>query len=301
MKTYILDSINRFKRFSENLDVATTLSNKTWVVFNDSGERELYIFQPDGSVIITKNGIGIVGQWQWISANQSLIIQRDGSVIMLHPEYIDNIILALNLDGTRETAFLIEESNRESFAPKTLSQLEGYFRNKEQKLLEEAEERRKREAEELRKKREHERAEEERRQRRERVIIVETQRFKEAQAMKIAEEKRKREKEEEIKRLTKMANEKRKQLVPLWWRLSIALSIILGLLLSGYISFSIPRADGLMGKIINTVVPFGIFIVPLFLWINEKLLGKLADKQTSDRINKWKKDNPKSPFKNYLY
>lgn len=290
MKTYILDSINRFKRFSENLDVATTLSNKTWVVFNDSGERELYIFQPDGSVIITKNGIGIVGQWQWISANQSLIIQRDGSVIMLHPEYIDNIILALNLDGTRETAFLIEDSNRESFAPKTLSQLEGYFRNKEQKLIAEAEKQRKREAEELRKKREFERA-----------IIIESQRFKEAEAKRIAEEERRREYEEEIKRLTKMANEKRKQLVPLWWRLSIALSIILGLLLSGYISFSIPRADGLMGKIINTVVPFGIFIVPLFLWINEKLLGKLADKQTSDRINKWKKDNPKSPFKNYLY
>ena len=135
MKTYILDSINRFKRFSERLDVATTLSNKTWVVFNDSGERELYIFQPDGSVIITSNGIGVRGQWQWIAANQSLIIHHNDTVIMLHPQYIDNTILALNLDGTRETAFLIEDKNRESFAPKSLVQLEMYFENKEQKML----------------------------------------------------------------------------------------------------------------------------------------------------------------------
>ena len=130
MKTYILDSINRFKRFSEKLDVATTLSNKTWVVFNDSGERELYIFQTDGTVIITKDGVGIKGKWQWLPENKSLIISQDNSVVMLHPQYIDQNILALQLDGKSDIAFLIEDANRIAFAPKTLAQLEQYFEKK---------------------------------------------------------------------------------------------------------------------------------------------------------------------------
>ena len=39
MKTYILDSINRLKRYGENLDVKTILCNKSWQIFNDSGEK----------------------------------------------------------------------------------------------------------------------------------------------------------------------------------------------------------------------------------------------------------------------
>lgn len=136
MKTYVLEAIKRIKRFSEKFDVSTTLCDKTWVVFNDTGERELYIFQPDGTTFITKNGVGIKGKWHWISANQSLIINKDDNVIMLHPEYIDKTILALNIDGTNKMAFLIEEKHLKSFPANTLAQLEQYFIRKERYLIE---------------------------------------------------------------------------------------------------------------------------------------------------------------------
>lgn len=45
MKTYLLDILNKYNRFSENLDVKTILCNKSWLVFNDTGNKELYIFQ----------------------------------------------------------------------------------------------------------------------------------------------------------------------------------------------------------------------------------------------------------------
>ena len=45
MKTFLLDSFNRYKRFSEELDVKTILCNKSWLIFNDSGDKELYVFQ----------------------------------------------------------------------------------------------------------------------------------------------------------------------------------------------------------------------------------------------------------------
>ena len=45
MKTYLLETLNRYKRFSESLDAKAVLSNKAWVVFNDEGEKQVYIFQ----------------------------------------------------------------------------------------------------------------------------------------------------------------------------------------------------------------------------------------------------------------
>ncbi len=50
MKTYLFETLNRYKRFSESLDAKTVLSNKAWVVFNDEGEKQVYIFQEDGTV-----------------------------------------------------------------------------------------------------------------------------------------------------------------------------------------------------------------------------------------------------------
>ena len=63
MKTYLFETLNRYKRFSESLDAKAVLSNKAWVVFNDEGEKQVYIFQEDGTVLITTNGIGSVKTW----------------------------------------------------------------------------------------------------------------------------------------------------------------------------------------------------------------------------------------------
>ena len=56
MKTFLFDTFNKYKRFSESLDVETILCNKTWFVFNSSGEREIYIFQENGKLKISLNG-----------------------------------------------------------------------------------------------------------------------------------------------------------------------------------------------------------------------------------------------------
>ena len=138
MKTFLLDTINRIKRFSESLDVKTALCDRPWVVFNDSGDKEVLIFDTDGNVLITVNGVGFQRTWRWVAANKSLIIkQPDETIVMLHPEYFNNSVMALNRDGTQEYAFLIDDNNRNKFAPKTLSELKSYFLAIEQKAIEE--------------------------------------------------------------------------------------------------------------------------------------------------------------------
>ena len=136
MKVYILDTINKLQRFSENLDVITILCNKSWCVFNDSDEKEVYIFQEDGNLIISNCGKVTKGSWQYLSANKSIIINGNNQSYMLHPAFIDEVIFALNLDGTQQCVFMIDENNQKNFAPTTFSQLITYFQEKERKQIE---------------------------------------------------------------------------------------------------------------------------------------------------------------------
>ena len=53
MKTYLCDSFNRYKQFSRKINAKTILCNKSWWVFNDNGDKDIYIFQKDGTLIIS--------------------------------------------------------------------------------------------------------------------------------------------------------------------------------------------------------------------------------------------------------
>ena len=131
MKTYLFETLNRYKRFSESLDAKAVLSNKAWIVFNDEGEKQVYIFQEDGTVLITTNGIGSVKTWKYIPANKSILINGDGNrFVMLRTAFVDENILAFQLDGTDRYAFMIDENNKALFAPKTLEELNTYLVDK---------------------------------------------------------------------------------------------------------------------------------------------------------------------------
>lgn len=132
MKTFLLDIADRFRRFDEQLDVKALLCNKSWQVFNDSGVKEIYIFQEDGSLIISLNGKVNRATWQYIPVNRSLIINLDNESYMLHPFFQDENLFTLQLDGTQEFSFLINEIRKPFFPINSLSDLKLYLKNKEQ-------------------------------------------------------------------------------------------------------------------------------------------------------------------------
>ena len=136
MRTYLLDILNRYNRFSENLDVKTILCNKSWLIFNDTGDKELYIFQENGSLIASVNGKVTNATWQYVSANKSIIISFKEQSYMLHPTFLDKNIFALQQDGTNRYSFMIDELQRDTFAPKSLSDTEKYFIRRKQLELE---------------------------------------------------------------------------------------------------------------------------------------------------------------------
>ena len=134
MKTFLFDTFNKYKRFSESLDVETILCNKTWFVFNSSGEREIYIFQENGKLKISLNGKVTHATWEYIPANKSLIISGNEQSYMVHAVYVDNILFTLQIDGTKEYAFLIDENNKQNFQPQSYNDIKQYFQIREQEF-----------------------------------------------------------------------------------------------------------------------------------------------------------------------
>ena len=135
MKTYLFDTFNRYKRFSEELDAKTILCNKSWWVFNDSGEKEVYIFNTDGTLIISVSGRVTNATWQYITANKSLIISGNNQSYMVKPAFFDNQIFALQIDGTNDYAFLIDENNLPATNLRSLADLKEHFAKKERQAV----------------------------------------------------------------------------------------------------------------------------------------------------------------------
>lgn len=131
MKTYLLDILNKYESYKEDLDVKNILCNKSWLIFNECNNKEVYIFQKDGSLIISFNGKVYKGNWQYITANKSIIISTQERSYMFHPFIFDNIVFVLKQDGTENYAFMINETQCNNFHPYSLSELNNYFKKQE--------------------------------------------------------------------------------------------------------------------------------------------------------------------------
>jgi hypothetical protein len=125
MKAFIFDLVNKLQRTSNTLDAKAILCNKTWRVFSDTGEKEVYIFMEDGKLVISVNGNVDMGTWMYVPANQSLVITGKQNYLV-HPVICNNI-LALVVDGTNQCAFLLDDTKRELEAVKSLQNISTYI------------------------------------------------------------------------------------------------------------------------------------------------------------------------------
>lgn len=136
MKLYVFDTINRYKRYSETLDAKTKICNRSWIVFNDGGEKEVYKFKEDGTINVVLSGRVTRGTWEYDPTDKTIIISASNQSYMVHPAIYDGLLLALQVDGTNECSFLIEENNSQNFVPKTYDELMLFFADKETKIIE---------------------------------------------------------------------------------------------------------------------------------------------------------------------
>ena len=133
MKAFLFDLVNKLQRTSNSLDAKAILCNKTWRVFSDTGEKEVYIFMEDGKLVISVNGAAVIGSWMYIPANQSLVISGNNQNFLVHP-IICNNVLALALDGSNQCCFLLDSTKEELDRINSLRSIESYINKNANKI-----------------------------------------------------------------------------------------------------------------------------------------------------------------------
>ena len=131
MRTYFSDIIPRIKRFSQELDNLTLLTNQHWVVIDDiNNAKNVYIFRTNNELLISQNGKVEKAKWEYLGNNSLLIDRKEESFLFKHG-FFDENILALKIDSKEEYAFLVNETKYE----KELNSLEAIAEFLKQKYL----------------------------------------------------------------------------------------------------------------------------------------------------------------------
>ncbi len=77
MKTFLLDLISTFQRYSKRLNDLALLMNKHWVsLSNIEEEKNTFIFRDNNQLIISERGLAKRGSWEYFGENSMLLKQK---------------------------------------------------------------------------------------------------------------------------------------------------------------------------------------------------------------------------------
>ena len=107
MKIYLENLLPRLKEYSLSLDKQEVFVDKPWVIIDKENNKQTYIFQRNGNIIMSLNGQVTVGKWEYISAAKSLLIDRIQDKILLNQNFIDPAIMVLKMDGLKDENFIL--------------------------------------------------------------------------------------------------------------------------------------------------------------------------------------------------
>lgn len=113
MKTYLLNVIDRVKKYSKKLDNLSILTGKAWMFYDTETKKEtLYYFKKNKELYISVDSVLTIGSWELLDQDY-LVINNSSGKRMYEHGFLDNKILALkvgrNNDGEIEYALLINK------------------------------------------------------------------------------------------------------------------------------------------------------------------------------------------------
>lgn len=127
MKAYLMSLPKSLKGISDRLNVRSLLCAKTWVVFHEE-KKVIFIFQKDGSLIVSQNGVASKGKWEYIKPNKTILVEAVDVMLLLHPTFVDDVLFILQQDGTDGYFVLIDEEQIGKFVQKTIAAIADYLR-----------------------------------------------------------------------------------------------------------------------------------------------------------------------------
>lgn len=131
MKTFILNIPNEIRNWSNRLDAETILQSNSWNAINEDGVKEVYIFESNGQLLISRNGAVSKARWSFKSVNASIVIDTlDDKSYMLIPACYDKKVLTLQVDGTNQYAIFVSQKFVEELQFKSIADARLYICDK---------------------------------------------------------------------------------------------------------------------------------------------------------------------------
>lgn len=111
MKQYLLNLVNQLGNYSRSLDQISNLVNKPWALVDSNFEIQKLIFKKNHELILSKNGIVEIGTWEYLHEAHSLLIDRGTDTILCNQGFINEVVMVLKLDGTKDEYFVLANEN----------------------------------------------------------------------------------------------------------------------------------------------------------------------------------------------
>lgn len=121
MMSFIQNLLPRLRNFSQSLDQTELFVDKPWVLIDEDGQQQTYIFRRGGELLMSLDGQVQMGSWDYIAPAQSLLINRGVDRLLLNHFFFTDALLVLARDGRPESKFvlanrqLIPDLNIESY------------------------------------------------------------------------------------------------------------------------------------------------------------------------------------------
>lgn len=109
MLDYITSLLPRLQQFSKSLNDTAIFADVPWAFIDGDGERVTYIFRRNNELLVSKHGEVTTGQWEYLAAMQSLLIEHANRKRMYNQGFVDNVVMALRKDGTNELFLLANQ------------------------------------------------------------------------------------------------------------------------------------------------------------------------------------------------
>ncbi len=111
MKTFIVNSVKGVVDGKRKFDVSSKLVGREWRMFSDEPAVSCkYIFLKDGKLVLSVNGMSTYSTWQ-MATPTSIIMDEGVGTFLYKIIHLDEDIIVLNLDGTENYCFLINEAS----------------------------------------------------------------------------------------------------------------------------------------------------------------------------------------------
>ena len=97
----------RLKQYSQTLDKIELLVDQPWVLLDDDLNKQQYIFERTGNLIMSYNGKVQYGKWRYIPAARSLVIDREKDSLLLNHAFVSPGACIMKKDGFTDIPFVL--------------------------------------------------------------------------------------------------------------------------------------------------------------------------------------------------